>query len=91
MGGESKLRKWMKANRHSYESLARLLGISPQSLHYGVQRGTFGRLTVHKLVHLTGLDHEEFLLPEERQELRRLRKQSRGARDVARAGRSLHL
>jgi hypothetical protein len=76
MGGESKLRKWMEAHGHSYESLAGMLGITPQSLHYGVRRGTFGRLTVHKLVHLTGLDHEDFLLPEELRELRRMRRQT---------------
>jgi hypothetical protein len=60
MGGESKLRKWMEAHGHSYESLAGMLGITP----------------LHKLVHLTGLDHEDFLLPEELRELRRMRRQT---------------
>jgi hypothetical protein len=65
----------MKREGHTYNTLSRLLGIKPQALHFGVRRGTFGRLTVAKLVVLTGLGYEDFLLPEERQELRQLEKQ----------------
>jgi hypothetical protein len=63
---------WMKEHGLTYARAGEIVGISAPALHTGLRRGTFSRLTVAKLLKLVpGLAWEDFLLPEEKAELRR--------------------
>jgi hypothetical protein len=75
MNVEQRVKKWMKDQGLSYARAGKLLGITHTSLFYGLQRGTFSRLTVAKLLTLVpGLAWDDFLLPAERREIAKLRK-----------------
>jgi hypothetical protein len=65
---------WMRERSLTYARAADIVGISAPALHTGLRRGTFSRLTVAKLLKLVpGLRWEDFLLPEEKAELRRVK------------------
>lgn len=65
-----KLDDWMCDEELSLQDLADVLDMSPQCLHKGLARGTFARVNVAKLVKMSPLTWEDFVLPEERKAVR---------------------
>ena len=65
-----KLEQWMAERDLSLAALGEIIDISPQCLHQGMRRGTFSRRMVARLVALTGMEWEDFLLPEEKTAVR---------------------
>jgi transcriptional regulator with XRE-family HTH domain len=75
-----RVEKWRRNQGLSYKRAGDVLGISAQSLHAGLRRGTFSRLTIAKLLHLIpDLSYGDFLLEHERRELRNLRRRPRAS------------
>ena len=70
----AKVKAWMDREGLTYEGAGDLVGISGQSFHAAVMRGTFSRAVTGKLMALTGLPWEDFLTPTEYRELRALRR-----------------
>ena len=72
-----KIERWMRTRGLSYSGAGKVLGISAQSLHAGIRRGTFSRLTIGKMLKLIPeTAFEDFLLAEEREEIRKMLRQT---------------